>query len=198
MRFSNIQIRCRQLQSRSVFSFSHHLLSSTPVYFPFRTYTTPRPYESKPKVALQTSQSASVALNPPSTTRPPPLSLPEKLPKLPNYKYYFRLGKAYGIFYKNGLKAIWTNYKIARALPNHIFSSDQANISQAVRDGVLSRADFQLIRRTRRDINKLPLFALIWLMYVFSESVSPVLSPLANPEICLRNLNSLTMYQSSP
>ena len=195
MRFSNIQIRCRQLQSRSELSFSHHFLSSTPVYFPVRTYTTPRP---KPKVALQTSQSASVALNPPSTTRPPPLSLPEKLSNLPNYKYYFRLGKAYGIFYKNGLKAIWTNYKLARALPNHIFSSDPANISQAVRDGVLSRADFQLIRRTRRDINKLPLFALIWLMYVFSESVSPVLSPLANPEIGLRNLNPLTMYQSSP
>ena len=188
MRFSNIQIRCPQLQSISVLSFSHHLLSSTPFYFPLRTYTTPRPYESKPKVAL---------LNPPSTTRPPPLSLPEKLPSLPNYKYYFRLGKAYGIFYKNGLKAIWTNYKLARALPNRIFSSNQAIVSQAVRDGGLSRADFQLIRRTRRDINKLPLFALIWLVYVFSRSTSTFSSILVNPEICLRGLNSLIMYPSS-
>ena len=197
MRLSNIQIRCRQLQSRSVLPFSHHLLSSTLFYFPVRTYTTRRPYESKPKVALQTSQPASVFLNPPSTTRPPPLSLPEKLPNLPKYKYYFRLGKAYGIFYKNGLKAIWTNYKLARALPNRIFSSNQAIISQAVRDGVLSRADFQLIRRTRRDINKLPLFALIWLVYVFSESISPLLSLLASREICLRSLHSLIMYPSS-
>ena len=167
MRFSNIPIRCRQLQSRSVLSFSHHLLSSTPSCFPLRTYTAPRPYLSKTKVALQIPQPTSVALNPPSTTRPPPLSLPEKLPSLPNYKYFFRLGKAYGIFYKNGLKAIWTNYKLARALPNRIFSSNQAIVSHAVRDGALSRADYQLIRRTRRDINKLPLFALIWLVYVF-------------------------------
>ena len=185
MRISNIQIRCRQLQSTSLSPFSHYLLSSTPFYFPLRTYTTPRPYESKLKVALQISQPTSVALNPPSTTRPPPLSLPEKLPSLPSYKYYFRLGKGYGIFYKNGLKAIWTNYKLARALPNRIFSSNQAIVSQAVRDGGLSRADFQLIRRTKRDIRKLPLFVLIWLVYVFSEFNFPLLSLLANPEICL-------------
>ena len=196
MRFSNIQIRCRQLRSRSVFSFSCHLLSSTPFYIPLRTYITPRPYGSKPKVALHISQPTSVALNPPSTTRPPPLSLPEKLPSLPNYKYYFRLGKAYGIFYKNGLKAIWTNYRLARALPNRIFSSNQAIIRQAVRDGGLSRADFQLIQRTKRDINKLPFFVLIRLVYVFSEFISPLLSLLANPEICLRGLNSLIMYPS--
>ena len=197
MRFANIQIRCRQLQSRSVLSLSHHLLSSTASYFPLRTYTARRSYESKPKVALQISQPTSVALNPPSTTRPPPLSLPGKLPSLPNYKYYFRLGKAYGIFYKNGLKAIWTNYKLARALPNRIFSSNQATISHAVRDGGLSRAEFQLIQRTKRDINKLPLFVLIWLVYVFSDFIPPLLSLLANPEICLGNLNSLTMYPSS-
>ncbi len=152
----------RQPQSGSILS-SRHFISSRPVYFPIRPYSTPRPYESKTRVAL--SQPASVALNPPKTTHPPPLSLPEKLPDLPKYKYYFRIGKAYGAFYKNGLKAIiWTNYKLARALPDHIFSGDQARVHQAVRDGKLSRADFQLIRRTRRDLNKVPLFALIWLI----------------------------------
>lgn len=43
-------------------------------------------------------------------------------------------------------------------------SSDRTEVPQAVRDRVLSRADFQLLIRTRRDIGKLPLFALIWLV----------------------------------
>lgn len=158
-------IGCRRPQPGSIL-FSPRLIHYRPVYIPIRTYTTPRSYEyqSKLQVPLRRSQPASVNLNPPSTTHPPPLSLPEKLPELPKYKYYFRVGKAYGVFYKNGLKAIWTNYKLARALPNRIFSSTQAKVHQAVRNGVLSRADLQLIRRTRRDINKLPLFALIWLI----------------------------------
>ncbi|KAL9076391.1 MAG: hypothetical protein Q9161_001107 [Pseudevernia consocians] len=157
------KVSCRQPQSGPTFS-SCHFFSPRPVYLLSRTYATPRPYESKPRVLLQPSQPASVALNPPITTHPPPLSLPEKLPDLPKYKYYFRIGKAYGVFYKNGLQAIWTNYKLARALPHHVFSGGQAKVHQAVRDGILSRADFQLICRTRHDINKVPLFALIWLI----------------------------------
>lgn len=151
-------ICCRQPQPASV-SLSNSC-SLTPLHLPVRIHTTTR----KPKATFQGPKPASVALNPPSTTRPPPLSLPDKLPGLPRYKYYFRVGKAYGVFYKNGLKAIWTNYKLARALPHQIFSRGQAKVHQAVRDGLLSRADFQLIRRTRRDINRVPLFALIWLI----------------------------------
>ena len=152
----------RQPQSAPIY-LSPRSISFRSLYFPIRTYVIPRLHASKPR-ALQRSPSASLALNPPSTTHPPPLTLPQKFPVLPKYKYYFRVGKAYGVFYKNGLKAIWTNYKLARALPNNIFSSGQPQIHQAVRDGILSRADFQLIRRTRRDISKVPLFALIWLI----------------------------------
>ena len=139
------RIRCRQPQSASV-SISNSF-SLTSLYLPVCTYTTKR----KPKATLQGSQPASVAINPPSTTHPPPLSLPEKLPCLPKYKYYFRVGKAYGAFYKNGLKAIWTNYKLARALPHQIFSRGQAKVHQAVRDGV----------RTLYILSKTPYFDLI-------------------------------------
>ena len=149
----------RLIQSCSTHIFPR-FISSISIYLPSRTYTI-----SKFRPASQRPKPASVAINPPRTTRPPLLDLPnERSPHLPRYRYYFRVGKAYGIFYKNGLKAIWTNYKLARALPNHIFSSSQARIHQAVRDGVLSRADFQLIRRTRRDINKVPLFVVLWLI----------------------------------
>ena len=119
---------------------------------------------SESRWAVQRLRLASVALNPPSTTRPPPLSLPERLPHVPQYKYYFRVGKAYGIFYRDGLNAIWTNYKLARALPHQIFSGGRVRIHQAVRDGFLSRADFQLIRRTKHEIKKVPPFAILWLI----------------------------------
>ena len=155
---------CLQLQPASIYYRPSSISLESSLYLPIRIYTTSRSYEYKPKLPLQRTLPPSVALNPPITTRPPPLSLPEKLPHLPKYKYYFRVGKAYALFYKTGLKAIWTNYKLARALPNQIFSRGQANLHQAVFDGLLTRADFQLIRRTRRDISKVPLFALIWLI----------------------------------
>ena len=155
---------CLQLQPASIYYRPSSISLEPSLYLPIRTYTTSRSYESKPKLPLQRTLPPSVALNPPITTRPPPLSLPEKLPHLPKYKYYFRVGKAYALFYKTGLKAIWTNYKLARALPNQIFSRGQAKLHQAVFDGLLTRADFQLIRRTRRDISKVPMFALIWLI----------------------------------
>ena len=155
---------CLQLQPASIYYRPSFFSLISSLSLPTRVYTTSRSYEPKPKFPLQRTLPASVALNPPITTRPPPLSLPEKLPHLPKYKYYFRVGKAYALFYKTGLKAIWTNYKLARALPDQIFSSGQAKLHQAVLDGLLSRGDFQLIRRTRRDIKKVPLFALIWLI----------------------------------
>ena len=155
---------CLQLQPASVYYRPSSISLISSLYLPIRIYTSSRSYGSKPKFLPQRTLPASLALNPPITTRPPPLHLPEKLPYLPKYKYYFRVGKAYAIFYKTGLKAIWTNYKLARALPDQIFSSGQVKLHQAVLDGLLSRADFQLIRRTRRDVKKVPLFALIWLI----------------------------------
>ena len=157
------RICCLPLQPASIYYRPASISLISSLYFPIRIYTTSPSYKSKSKLSHQRILPTSVALNPPITTRPPPLGLPEKLPHLSKYKFYFRVGKAYAVFYKTGLKAIWTNYKLARALPDQIFSSGQAKLHQAVLDG-LSRADFQLIRRTRRDINKVPLFALIWLI----------------------------------
>ena len=155
-----MMLRC----PRSSWSIPSPSLPFIPACLLIRAYTTAQSYESILRAAHQRSKSACVALNPPSSTLPPPLSLPDKLPHLPIYKYYFRVGKAYAVFYKNGLQAIWRNYKLARALPNQSFLARQAHIHQAVRDGLLSRADFQLIRRTRHDIKKVPFFALIWIL----------------------------------
>ena len=205
---------CCQPQSSFILFFPRGLISSTssiPVHIsisipiPIRTYSSPRPSKSQSKAALQRSQPSFVALNPTITTHPPPLNLPEKLPTLPKYRYYFRVGKAYAVFYKTGLKAIWTNYKLARDLPHRIFFSDQIRIHRAVRHGLLSRADLQLIRRTRRDINKVPLFALIWLVcgeftplvIIFFTGAVPRTSEIPFPSYVILNHSMLTPKPSS-
>jgi len=164
------------------------LLSSKSLYHPLRTYAAPpqpRPYspskpttqspKSKAEVSTKTTvpiplrsisptSSTPSRINPPSSTHPPPLNLPSRAPTDPAYKYYFRLGKAYATFYKTGLKSLWSNYRTARTLPNNIWSKSPTAIRDAVKSGSLSRADFQLIRRARSDLNKLPPFLLLWLI----------------------------------
>ncbi|KAI0814090.1 hypothetical protein GGR55DRAFT_495591 [Xylaria sp. FL0064] len=57
-------------------------------------------------------------LNPPASTRPPSLDLPVRDPSTKLFTHLFRLGKAYTTFYKTGLKAILTNRKLLRDLPD--------------------------------------------------------------------------------
>ncbi|KAL8785921.1 MAG: hypothetical protein Q9213_003070 [Squamulea squamosa] len=104
----------------------------------------------------------SIALNPPASTLPPPLVLPTSEPNLPlteRLKFYYKTGKAYLTFYKTGVKATWQNYKLTRQLRRQIPSGKSAE--RALRDGLLSRAEYHLIRRTRRDVSRIPLFGLV-------------------------------------
>jgi len=170
----------------------HRCISPKLLYHQLRAYSSPQPrlYKDTPKaephndpsktrshIARKSQSSSTVPLQgvlpnkttsdplkPPSTTQPPLLSLPSRPPNLPVYKYYFRLGKAYAQFYKTGLKAIYTNWKTARALPNGVYKASQDQMRAAVYAGTLSRADFQLIRRAKNDVHKLPLFILVWLV----------------------------------
>ncbi|MCJ1459068.1 hypothetical protein MMC28_009445 [Mycoblastus sanguinarius] len=140
---------------------------------------TPKPYKSRYKSSARISQplpttkpsqpapivkSPYPRLNPPLTTRSPTLAVPDRPDGLAFYKYYYRVSRAYLSFYKTGLKAIWANYQIASRLPYSIFTSSSASIHQGVYKDNLSRADFQLIRRTWKDIAKLPPFVLIFMI----------------------------------
>jgi len=102
-------------------------------------------------------------INPPPTARPPPLDLPARSPQTPAYKHYFALGKTYLTFYKSGLKAIYTNYKLARTLPVPL-SASTSTLQTALLNSTLTRAQYQLLLRVRGDISKLPPFALVFLI----------------------------------
>jgi hypothetical protein len=123
----------------------------------------------------------SSALNPPPTTLPPPLDLPTRGSEA--YPLYLlRIGRAYGTFYKNGLKAVWHNHKAASALKKRIVADLNArkpNLAsplsaskrwsafrdEAVLRGVVKRAEFQLLERNARDIGKLPFFGVLVLLF---------------------------------
>ncbi|KAL8721340.1 MAG: hypothetical protein Q9225_001952 [Loekoesia sp. 1 TL-2023] len=102
------------------------------------------------------------ALNPPTSTLPPPLTLPASEPNLSGtekLKFFYRTGKAYLSFYKSGIKAIYQNYKTLRQLRPRIPRGK--SLEQALRDGALTRAEYHLVKRTRRDVSRIPLFGLV-------------------------------------
>ncbi|KAK3990981.1 hypothetical protein QBC44DRAFT_358094 [Cladorrhinum sp. PSN332] len=127
-------------------------LSSKPPPPPPSLILTQRTYSSKTKHQQATTQeSPSLSgLNPPPTTRPPPLNLPARDPKNPAFKHYFSLGKAYLTFYKTGLKNILTNRKLA--------------LSNPLTQSPPSRALILLHSRYAHDIRRLPLFGLLLLV----------------------------------
>ncbi|KAL8925171.1 MAG: hypothetical protein Q9208_003676 [Pyrenodesmia sp. 3 TL-2023] len=145
-----------------------------PAYCPYSTKLAPvHPYEPKgsstitslPQTNLLPPQTQTDTLNPPASTLPPPLILPSREPSQWRPVFYFRTGRAYLTFYKTGLKAIWSNYKLLRQVRPRI--PRDKSLEQALRDGDLSRADYHFICRTRRDVSRIPLFGLV--LCIFGE-----------------------------
>ncbi|KAK5108629.1 hypothetical protein LTR62_008120 [Meristemomyces frigidus] len=103
-------------------------------------------------------------LNPPRSTLPPPLALPDRDNGQIFFYYWFNVGRAYGTFYKEGIKGVWYNYKAASLLKERI-KNDGGGAQQAAIRGVLTRAEWQLLARNTYDIGKLPLFGLLVLLF---------------------------------
>lgn len=103
----------------------------------------------------------SATLNPPASTRPPPLVLPTREPETSQMTYLFHVGKAYMQFYKTGLKAIFTNRRLLSSVappPLGLSSSSSAGDTWPTRAVALLRA------RTRHDLARLPVFAVLLLL----------------------------------
>lgn len=151
-----------------------------------RTNTTKAPppvpsFSLKPRPDPTQALTASAAVNPPPITRPPPLDLPTRGEEAyPLYLY--RTGRAYGTFYKDGLKNVWHNHKAASALKKRVAADLNARKpdlaspvsaskrwsafrDEAVQRGVVTRGEFQQLGRNARDIGKLPFFGLLVLLF---------------------------------
>ena len=152
------------------FLFRQHLTQT-----PRLTFLVPALYSTKSNAALiSNSQPAKItatrhgrpractpleSLNPPSSTLPPPLNLPNRDVSESRLRFYYQTGKAYLSFYKTGLKALLQNYRLLRSLNSRIPRG--VSPERALKDDVLTRGEYLLIHRTKRDLWRIPAFGLV-------------------------------------
>ncbi|EHK26201.1 uncharacterized protein TRIVIDRAFT_55585 [Trichoderma virens Gv29-8] len=107
--------------------------------------------------------SVNAVLNPPASTRPPPL-LPVE-PQESKLKYYFQLGKSYAKFFAQGVKAVVANARLLNARAKSLPRGERPSVFRPhyIPDS-FSRADWVLLWRTRHDLLRLPVFALFFLV----------------------------------
>ena len=129
--------------------FARYLHSTKSVVSTATTSVSPRPIPKEP----------SLALNPPPSARPPILELPSRLPDQSASRYYFNVGKAYVKFYKTGFKNLYQNFNSAKSIAGRL---ESATYEEDVRNGLISRADWHLVKRQRADVLRMPLFLLIF------------------------------------
>ncbi|PHH76676.1 hypothetical protein CDD82_3893 [Ophiocordyceps australis] len=123
----------------------------------------PRPPDSPSSQAT-----ANPLVNPPASTRPPPLISPDSSAFESRPRYYLELAKTYLRFYRDGLKGVWTSRSLLRQKLARTPADDRPSLMRP--DYVprsFSRADWVLLWRVRHDLLRLPLFGLV--MLVFGE-----------------------------
>ena len=168
--------RYRPLRSSDCYSLSYSTTKSSRKRSIDTHNSTARPLISA-QLTNRNHQGATPneAVNPPASCRPPLLELPPTDPTAPFYKRYFTIGRAYLAFYKAGFKQIFENVKIARKLP----LSPSWSIPKNLKEGRITRAQYHLLLRTRSDISRIPLFALVFLVCgEFTPLLVPFLSPI--------------------
>ncbi|KAI4723901.1 hypothetical protein E4T49_08365 [Aureobasidium sp. EXF-10728] len=188
-----------QQQSFRPLSQRNHILSA----INFKSYSTQPPSsnvdeKTKELPPKEPSQPDEDGINGPLSTLPPPLNLPEKGDRS-TPAHLFQIGRTYGKFYWNGVKATWANRKRAKALKAQIIAENRAaglpNMPRPLLAHLefyyentgkqkLTRTDFQLLMREQYDTRKLPPFALM--VALFGEWLPLIVPfvPSAVPRTC--------------
>ncbi|KFY53506.1 hypothetical protein V496_07527 [Pseudogymnoascus sp. VKM F-4515 (FW-2607)] len=140
--------------------FLQHINNSIPL----SQRHTARAYSTDTTESLTTSKPRNNRLNPPTSTLPPPLVIPPKVPGQSFFRALFNQGKGYLTFYKTGAQAIFTNLSLTRVPQELVDKKYDGAVYEAVRDRNFSRADYQLLLRSWHDIKRLPVFGLIFII----------------------------------
>ncbi|KAF2794997.1 hypothetical protein K505DRAFT_324388 [Melanomma pulvis-pyrius CBS 109.77] len=104
---------------------------------------------------LRTAE-ASEKLNPPQETYAPELNLPEQKPGQGKLKWLFHAGRAYIAFYKGGIKNVRSTASLAKSI--------RAKAQGRKEEDVFTRAEWQIVRRSKRDMLRLPAFGILVLL----------------------------------
>jgi hypothetical protein len=116
---------------------------------------------------LNPGQPFDPSLNPPESTRPPPLITPTRGSKQAAPSYYYKLAKVYISFYRAGLRGVWTNWRTASKIRKRMYQAgkliktaetDEERRELAMIGPVYTRAEFQVVKRSMYDNKRLPLF----------------------------------------
>lgn len=146
------------------------------------TAATSSPQNSRGKAAKH--ESLIHRLNPPTSTLPAPLDFPKRTPDQSTAGYWWKVGKGFWAFYKQGVKNIYANRKASKEIRARI--EDAPNIQASAQPGTAareilkdaSRSDWHLVRRSGSEMRRVPVFALI--LAVFGEW-TPLLVMFATP-----------------
>ncbi|KAK6087101.1 hypothetical protein SCUP234_02194 [Seiridium cupressi] len=181
----------RQLASRSVSRACYRYASSsaaaeakkpTTIDVAQAPVTTPLDATSSPTKTLDPDVAISSTLNPPATTRPPPLNIPVRAPDSSLISYLFSVGKTYIAFYKNGLKAINTNRKLLKEVTHNL--SAPAHLKGSDTKVRPTRAAVLLRERTTHDMSRLPVFGLALLVFGEFTPLVVLVFPKLTPYTC--------------
>jgi hypothetical protein len=96
-------------------------------------------------------------LNPPISTYAPELKVPVRGGEQGFISYIWKSGRSYLSFYKTSVGNVRSTSKLARSLREKAKGKDPSQ--------VLTRAEWQIVARSRKDMLRLPAFGLIFLIF---------------------------------
>jgi hypothetical protein len=112
-------------------------------------------------------------VNPSSSTLPAPLDIPEREKGQGLPSYLLKCGRAYLGFYKTGIKNVWYNYKDAKKIQHKLRSTQTPQLPPSPSSKkhqnlytkfVLTRAEFQFLRRSQYDVRRVPIFGVLFII----------------------------------
>lgn len=136
----------------------------------------------EPRQTREVRPAKSPLLNPPASTRPPQLVVPQRSSCDSTFQYLFQLGKGYLKFYKDGLKGVLANRRLLKEKLGRTPADDRPSIWKPhYVPETFSRADWVLMWRVRHDMLRLPFFGLMLivigeftaLVVIYADGVVP-------------------------
>ncbi|KAF2827562.1 hypothetical protein CC86DRAFT_369661 [Ophiobolus disseminans] len=100
---------------------------------------------------------AKESLNPPPFTHAPELAVPARKSNQGYLSYLWKAGRSYLSFYKTGVSNVRQTSKLARTL--------REKAAKHPNSDVLTRAEWQIVQRSKKDMLRLPAFGAIFLIF---------------------------------
>ncbi|KAF1946688.1 hypothetical protein EJ02DRAFT_450416 [Clathrospora elynae] len=118
-------------------------------------------------------------LNPPPFTYAPEIAVPARKSDQHVVKWLWKAGRAYLTFYKTGISHVRQTSQLAKTLREKAAKTPDKDTSE-----ILTRAEWQIVRRSRKDALRLPAFGvLVLLLGEWLPLVVLYITPLI-PEAC--------------